>query len=102
MQPCGYAFFGVVDRFSFDGESDLNGTVVNRTIQQVPLVLDWNVAPVAVRQSLSCFESQKYYEDYVYACQSNTECVDADTGGYRCKCLPGYEGNPYLEPGCTG
>ncbi|KMT08329.1 hypothetical protein BVRB_6g141530 [Beta vulgaris subsp. vulgaris] len=101
MQPCGYAFFGVVDRFSFDGESDLNGTVVNRTIQQVPLVLDWNVAPVAVRQSLSCFESQKYYEDYVYACQSNTECVDADTGGYRCKCLPGYEGNPYLEPGCT-
>nr|GME08860.1 wall-associated receptor kinase 2-like [Ipomoea batatas] len=50
--------------------------------------------------NLSCNEAQNRSE---YACQANSHCVDSNTrkGGYLCRCDDGYEGNPYLSPGCT-
>ncbi|GAB2250585.1 hypothetical protein Droror1_Dr00016835 [Drosera rotundifolia] len=37
--------------------------------------------------------------------RTNTSCIDVATddvgGGNRCSCPPGFEGNPYLSPGCT-
>ncbi|GAB4830677.1 hypothetical protein Ancab_039366, partial [Ancistrocladus abbreviatus] len=63
-------------------------------LQNVPIVIEWTVG------TENCNQSQ--LNSSGYACQQNTKCVDFDGGtGYRCQCLLGYEGNPYLSPGCT-
>ncbi|WMV44993.1 hypothetical protein MTR67_038378 [Solanum verrucosum] len=94
FNPCGYAFLGEASRFHFRGLKDLNDTdFVERIIDNVPIVLDWTIG------NLTCVEAKKRKN---YACLVNSQCVDShtDIGGYRCKCNPGYEGNPYISPGC--
>ncbi|XP_010256488.1 PREDICTED: uncharacterized protein LOC104596858 [Nelumbo nucifera] len=57
-----------------------------------PLVLDW-----AIRNE-TCEEAQGMKN---YACGENTYCYNSTNGpGYRCHCLEGYDGNPYLQNGC--
>ncbi|KAL7142046.1 hypothetical protein ABFS83_08G096200 [Erythranthe nasuta] len=94
FDPCSYGFLAERNTFTFH-PSDLNDkTFENRTTQNVPIVLDWVIG------NETCAYAQKFTD---YACQKNTYCIDSDTGlgGYRCSCLGGYEGNPYLDPGCT-
>ncbi|KMT14782.1 hypothetical protein BVRB_4g075470 [Beta vulgaris subsp. vulgaris] len=100
-QSCSYAFFARNGSFVFGGASDLTSNtsvVLNRIMQQVPVVLDWSASA-----DLSCDYAKNSSTSYEpYACQSNSQCIDnTNMLGYRCRCLPGYEGNPYLEPGCT-
>ncbi|KAL2941648.1 Wall-associated receptor kinase-like 2 [Bienertia sinuspersici] len=65
------------------------------------MVLDWFVGDLNFSSNTrpTCDEAKKNSSSY--ACQLNTECVDVGGGGYHCKCISGFEGNPYLEPGCT-
>ncbi|KAL8526631.1 hypothetical protein ACS0TY_015725 [Phlomoides rotata] len=95
FNPCSHAFFGEEDRFVFGGASDLsNPNFMQRVQATVPIVLDWAIG------NSTCADVESS-EDY--ACKGNSVCVDTDTGldGYRCSCKNGFEGNPYLNPGCT-
>lgn len=97
-QPCGYAFVGDQEKFKFRGAVDFDDpNFVKRIITDVPMVLDWVVG------DHKCAQAQQ--DRASYACQQNTTCTDATEsgiGGYRCSCRPGYQGNPYLTPGCSG
>uniref|UniRef100_A0A803KX69 EGF-like domain-containing protein n=1 Tax=Chenopodium quinoa TaxID=63459 RepID=A0A803KX69_CHEQI len=96
FNPCVYAFLAEEDKFVFQGASDLlDPSFANRTTNNVPIVLDWSIGNGTCSQAKQNLTS--------YACQHYTTCRDSDSGkgGYRCYCLPGYEGNPYLSPGCT-
>uniref|UniRef100_A0A803LBF5 EGF-like domain-containing protein n=2 Tax=Chenopodium quinoa TaxID=63459 RepID=A0A803LBF5_CHEQI len=95
--PCGYSFVADHESFKFRGLPDLDDpNFINRTMYDAPLVLDWAISNV------TCANARRNRD--TYECKGNTSCVNADDsgiGGYRCKCLPGYEGNPYLSPGCS-
>ncbi|KAK9741410.1 hypothetical protein RND81_03G103500 [Saponaria officinalis] len=91
---CGYVVFGMKDSLVLRNVSDYSDpiTFVDRTTHNVPMAVDWVIG------NQTCDEARK--NPLSYACQQNADCTDVATGGYRCTCSQGYEGNPYF-PGCT-
>ncbi|KAI3997401.1 hypothetical protein MKX01_017771 [Papaver californicum] len=88
--PCSYAFMGEYEQFNNFAASDLLSVPEGRDI---PIVLDWAVG------TKTCEEAQKYQT--TYACHGNSHCNSSDNNpGYHCTCFEGYEGNPYMSPGC--
>jgi hypothetical protein len=58
-----------------------------------------------VAANLTCEQAKQ--RNATYACVSrNSYCHNVTAGktqyGYCCKCLIGFQGNPYLQNGCTG
>ncbi|XP_030517009.2 wall-associated receptor kinase 2-like [Rhodamnia argentea] len=87
FNPCSYAFVAASDFYNFS-TGDLSGLHLNNT----PLVLDWAIG------NITCDVAKK---SPGYMCTENTNCTDAENGkGYKCACLEGFHGNPYLANGC--
>lgn len=91
FNPCSYAFITKETAFNFSTE-DLHGQeLVNKAF---PVVSNWGIG------NETCEEARAKSGNL---CGGNSTCYDPNNGnGYRCKCKPGYDGNPYLPHGCQG
>ncbi|GAB4859106.1 hypothetical protein Ancab_010571 [Ancistrocladus abbreviatus] len=94
FNPCSSAFVVAKNAFTF------NKTILTTTVEEykkhlnASVVLSWTVG------NQTCSSAKA---DRTCLCQGNTTCYDPPNEvGYRCKCFPGYDGNPYLSPGCQG
>ncbi|XP_076914365.1 wall-associated receptor kinase 5-like [Bidens hawaiensis] len=85
---CGFAFLGEHESLQFHGVQDLSNSSKYYSVDPIiPTVLEW-----VIQSNRSCIEGNE--------CKGNSSCSDTDIGGYRCTCNNGYEGNPYIDPGC--
>ena len=95
FNPCGYAF--VVEESYFNFSNHLKDL---KTLKKMPMVFDWAFGNEACQvDHHHHVNNQTTY----YACKGKSACNRRKTGwGYLCNCLKGYQGNPYLDPGCLG
>ena len=90
FNPCGHAFISKQGTYSFS----IDSLRTLREIEVMPMVLDWAIG------NETCNDVTNKSS---YICGGNSTCIDSDIGsGYRCKCMDGYSGNPYLRHGCQG
>ncbi|XP_030544188.2 wall-associated receptor kinase 2-like [Rhodamnia argentea] len=87
FNPCSYVFVTASGFYNFS-----SGDLSELEIDEMPLVLDWAIG------NITCDVAKK---SPGYMCTENTNCTNAEKGwGYKCACLEGFHGNPYLANGC--
>ncbi|XP_020869364.1 wall-associated receptor kinase 5 [Arabidopsis lyrata subsp. lyrata] len=84
FNPCSYAFLVEDGMFNFSALEDLKNL---RNVKQFPVVLDWSIGNQTCEQVVGR-----------NICGGNSRCFNSSRGkGYNCKCLDGFDGNPYLS-----
>jgi hypothetical protein len=93
---CGYIVVMEEKAFSYITTYRYSSNFRDAYKGQIPVVMDWTVGLDTCEDAKMDLSS--------YACVSAmSECVNTtNRAGYRCKCMDGYQGNPYVEGGCTG
>ncbi|KAG7592476.1 Protein kinase-like domain superfamily [Arabidopsis thaliana x Arabidopsis arenosa] len=87
FNPCTYAFLVEDGKFDFHAMKDLYNL---QDVTTFPVVLDWSIGNETCEKVVG-----------KNICGGNSTCFDSTSGiGYNCKCLEGFEGNPYLPNGC--
>ncbi|KAF3450264.1 hypothetical protein FNV43_RR06344 [Rhamnella rubrinervis] len=63
-----------------------------KNTEMLPLTVNWAIG------NERCEKAKRRSN---FSCKANSICVDPSIGsGYLCRCLPGYQGNPYHPNGC--
>lgn len=90
FSPCSYAFLIDAEEYEFK----ISDFYSFHERQGVPVVLDWAVG------NQTCAEARR---DRNFLCGARSKCLESANGpGYRCSCIDGHQGNPYLSDGCQG
>ncbi|XP_077215895.1 putative wall-associated receptor kinase-like 16 isoform X2 [Tasmannia lanceolata] len=92
FSPCSYAFLVQKDYFNFSIPLISLQDFSDESKRRFPIVLDWVIG------NEKCEVARR--NTSTYPCGSKNTCNDSDSGGYRCDCPKGFEGNPYLPDAC--
>ncbi|XP_071674552.1 wall-associated receptor kinase 5 isoform X2 [Lolium perenne] len=85
-----------------DGRAAMNSAIFME--DQFDLSMEYNIVIKWAVANLTCQPAKQ--KETTYACRSShSDCLNVTHGeifmGYRCKCSSGFQGNPYVQDGCT-